>query len=705
MCGIAGIWSSESGAIESLAPIRAMCRSLQHRGPDDGGLYHDEWVHLGHQRLSIIDLEGGHQPLCNEDESLWIAYNGELFNYRELARGLRARGHRFRTRSDTEVILHLYEEKGPDCLHDLNGQFAFAIWDRRRQELFLARDRFGILPLFYALANGKFIFASEVKAILASGEVDAEMDPFALEHFTTLGFLTAPRTMFRGVRALPAGFFLRLRDGHVDLQRYWDVEFPVNGEHRPLDHRECEEALRAHLREAVRSRLVADVPVGIYLSGGIDSCTVAGFMAQVADEPPRAFTIGFPDTSLDESCFSKLMSDSIEAPVKTVLVRDATICEKLPRLLWHTECPMFSVEPAAVLSLSGLTSRHLKVVLTGQGGDEAFAGYPIYALDKLRRFFGRPPLRIVSAVMRELLNRKMGDSALFPSRAEEAAVTEEFGFYPALNLLYNFLNQLRGLYSHDMQREVRGFSAIQDAAFDLSRTNGRHPLDQSLYLTCKTLLDNFLLSVQGDRPSMANAVEMRFPYLDHHLFDFAAHLPPQLRLRRLNEKAILKSTVGGREVPQAIARRRKKSFSAPYGLAFIREDAPELIRTLLRPETVKAKGYFDPARVSAMVTRMRQIAAKGELFKGKKYIGFSRDIHDMYLYGMGINLVVTTHLWDEVFLEKRWDFAPGRAIDSALRLATPTSKPLEEVVVAERPEPEQPAPAEEPATRPTATSR
>ncbi len=649
MCGIAGILNFAGLAPDASDRVRAMCGVLAHRGPDDQGVVADGVACLGHRRLSIIDLATGQQPMATPDGRYWITYNGEVFNYRELRHGLEARGHRFRTRSDTEVVLQLYAARGPACLNDLNGQFALAIWDREGRSLFLARDRFGILPLCLAEAGPHLLFASEAKALFAAGLVHPEADPHALDHLFSFGFVLPPRTMFAGVRTFPAGHYLLVRPSGSHLVRYWDLEFPPAGAHTRRRVAEHAEALRAGFAAAVRHRLVADVRVGVYLSGGVDSSAVAGAMAE-AGPPPPAFAIGFSAPSLDESRFAEAVARHLGSPLQTVAVTDASLAASLPKLLWHTETPMFSVEPGPMLELSALTSRSVHVVLTGQGADELFAGYPFFGLDKVRRRLGTFPLSLLAPALRGLLGLVMGPNAIVPPPEAVRATEARFGCYPAMGVLFGLLRSLKGLYAPGLRAALDGFDADDELVLPREALAGRDPLDQSIYVTYKVLLGSYLLSVQGDRPSMAHAVEMRFPFLDHELVGLGAHIPPRLRHRGLTEKYILKRAMRGTYVPHAIARRRKKSFAAPYGLAFVGPHAPAWVRDLLSPATAARKGYFDPPRVREAVTRLETLARNGDPFRRTGRLASARAVRDMYYHGMAVNLILTVHLWDEVFL-------------------------------------------------------
>ena len=663
MCGIAGLLNFSGLASDAPARVEAMCAALAHRGPDDQGLASDGVACLGHRRLAIIDLATGQQPMATADGRYTITYNGEIFNYRELRRDLEARGHRFRTQSDTEVLLQLYAVRGPACLNELNAQFAFAIWDRQERTLFLARDRFGILPLCYAEAGPHLLFASEAKALFASGLVKPQADLRALDHLFSFGFVLPPRTMFAGVRTFPAGHFLLVRPQGQQLARYWDLEFPPAGAHdrRPIG--EHAEILRAGFAAAVRRRLVADVPVGVYLSGGLDSSAVAGAMIQAGATPP-AFSIGFSTASLDESSFAQRAARLLGSPLQTVRVTDASLTASLPKLLWHTETPMFRVESGPMLELSELTSRSVHVVLSGQGADELFAGYPFFAFDKVRRRLEAFPLALLAPGVRRCLDMLVGPNTIFPPPEVVRGMEARVGCYPALGILFGLLRSLKGLYAPDLRAALGAFEADDELALPREALAGRDPLDQSVYVTYKVLLEAYNLSVQGDRPAMAHAVEMRFPFLDHELVRVGTAIPPRLRHHWFTEKYILRRALRGAFVAPAIARRRKRIFAAPYGLPFVGRHTPAWVQDLLSPATIARKGYFDPAGAGEAVTRLEALARRGDPWRVWGRPDFGRLLYGMYRDGIAVNLILTVHLWDDLFL-RNGTVPPGAGMAAA----------------------------------------
>ena len=402
MCGIVGIVNIQGDQPIQEETLRRMLAMIRHRGPDQFGIYLDDQAGLGNARLSIIDLHGGQQPIANEDETLWIVFNGEIFNYVELRSDLEARGHRFTTSTDTEVILHLYEDHGPACLSLLNGQFAIALWDAREQTLFLARDRVGILPLFYTIVDGALIFGSEIKAMLADPRTPRVIDPVALEQIFTFWSTLSPRTIFRNIVDLPPGHYLIARRGQIDIRPYWRLEFGLPVRERSED--EYIEELRDLLIDATRIRLRADVPVGAYLSGGLDSSTVAAIVRSAAGVHLDTFSIAFSDPEFDESSFQRQMAQFLGTDHQVAFVTHADIGRVFPEVIWHTETPILRTSPAPLFLLSQLVrDRNYRVVLTGEGTDEFLAGYDIFKEAKVRRFWARQP----TSRLRPLLFRRL----------------------------------------------------------------------------------------------------------------------------------------------------------------------------------------------------------------------------------------------------------------------------------------------------------
>ena len=609
MCGIAGFYDAAVAPQESPALLRRMIGAIAHRGPDGQGVYHADGIGLAHARLSIIDLATGAQPMSNEDGSIWITFNGEIFNYIELREDLVSRGYRFRTRSDTEVIIRLYEAFGADCVKRLNGDFAFAIWDAPRKELLLARDRMGVRPLFYTGQHGKIAFASEIKALLAYPGVEAVLDPLALDQIFTFWFPLAPRTGFKNIFELPPAHIATFSKGRLAVSRYWSLEYPEtrdDGYPPHVGEAELEQKVYDLFLDATRIRLRADVPTGAYLSGGFDSSVTAAAIRSLGVERLRTFSVEFEAAEFDESAYQKQMIEALGAEHSSLLCRSQDIEALLPQTVWHAERPILRTAPAPLLALSRLVrGEHFKVVLTGEGADEVFAGYDVFKEAKLRRFSARQPH---SHMRKQLLRR------LYPYLPGLQAQSQGFleAFFVGGDVadpLYSHMPRFRStagtkaFYSSQMREELRGYDALADLRDQLPEQFSRwHPLSQAQYLETAHLLPQYILSSQGDRMSMANAVEGRFPFLDHRLVELAAKVPAKMRIRALQEKAILRRSIG-RLLPAGIAMRPKQPYRAPHGATFLSKDAPSQLAERLTPAAIESAGYFDAGAVARLLKK------------------------------------------------------------------------------------------------------
>jgi asparagine synthase (glutamine-hydrolysing) len=590
---------------------------IEHRGPDAFGVYLDHQAGLGSARLSIIDLDGGNQPIHNEDESIWIVFNGEIFNYVELRTQLMQRGHRFSTSSDTEVLIHLYEEAGERCVESLNGQFAFAIWDSRSKELLLGRDRLGVRPLFYAVADGTLVFGSEIKAIFGDRRVSRELDLRALDQVFTCWAPLPGRTAFRAVSEVPPGHTLTVRHGTIRLREYWSLSFPPAEAIADRREEEYVEAFRALLEDATRLRLRADVPVGAYLSGGIDSSAVAAIVRSFDLSRLHAFSITFEDTAFDESPYQRRMARHLGVEHHTVHCRNADLAAALPDVIWHCEVPLLRSAPVPLFLLSDVVRQHgFKVVLTGEGADEFLAGYDIFKEDQIRRFWARDP----SSRLRPLLLRRLYPDVKGLQRSEQAYLEAFFanGLSETHRKGYSHLirwrntARLKRLFSPGVRQVLAGHDAESELESALDDRLLEWPaLSRAQYVEVKTFLSQYLLSAQGDRMAMAHSVETRFPFLDHRLVEFCAQVPPSLKLRRLEEKHLLKRAVADL-VPEEILRRHKQPYRAPIRPAFFGEDAPEYVPEILSPAAVRRAGYFAPDAVSRLVQKASRAHELGE---------------------------------------------------------------------------------------------
>ncbi len=607
MCGIVGTVNLTQFFPIRESGISQMLAMLRHRGPDEFGIFLDENVGLGSARLSIIDLGGGQQPISNEDKTMWIVINGEIFNYIELRPMLEARGHRFTTATDTEVILHLYEEYGTDCLQYLNGQFVIAIWDTSTETLFLARDRVGIRPLFYTVTNGALIFGSEIKSILADPRVSAEIDPVSLDQVFTYWSPQTPRTIFKNIESLPPGHFILVRRGKMTIEPYWSLDFPDAAEtqtpRRSLA--DAVEELRALLVDATQIRLRADVPVGAYLSGGLDSSIITAIIRNYTQNRLDTFSITFTDPDFDESKFQYQMADFLGTDHQTVRADYPDIGEAFPTVIWHTETPVIRTAPVPMYLLSRLVRQHnFKVVLTGEGSDEFFGGYNIFKEAKVRRFWAKQP----NSEMRPLLLRRLypyikslsaGGGAYLKSFFRKGLTSADApGYSHAIR--WRNTARTRRFFADDIHATMAENGIPIDLPADFQRWGH---LQQAQFLEIATFMTPYLLSSQGDRVGMANSVEGRFPFLDHRVIEFAAKLPDTFKLHRLNEKYIVKK-VAEKWIPPEIWQRTKRPYRAPIHRSFFNGQSPAYVRELLSPQNIKTTGLFKPASVTQMVKKI-----------------------------------------------------------------------------------------------------
>ncbi len=610
MCGFAGILTSADLGPPTLDELRSMIALLRHRGPDEYGLYRDERVGLAHARLSIIDLAGGSQPVHNEDESIWVTFNGEIFNYLELRQELEASGHRFYTRSDTEVIVHSYEEYGEDAWQRFNGQFAFALWDRRARKLWLVRDRLGILPLFYSRVGGRVLFASEAKALFASGHLAPEFDAAGLAQVFTGWAAPAPTTVFAGVRCVAPGstlcFDTQLSEHSA---RYWQLDLAEDPRLACLGVPEAAEALEAHLRRAVQLRLRADVPVGAYLSGGLDSSVIARLIRGADSSALQTYAIRFADPAFDETEPQRRMAELLGTEHHEILCGAEQIRDALPEVIWHCETPLLRTAPAPLFLLSGLVRGHrMKVVLTGEGADELLAGYDIFKEDKLRRFWARQP---ESQSRAALLSRLYADVG--PAQ-KQAHMWSEF-FRPGLADVDDpyYSHRIRWANTNwgvrFLAQELRAALAPARFAAEIGKClppawKRWHPLARAQALEMASFLSPYLLCSQGDRVAMAHGVEVRYPFLDPEVVEFCCHLPARLKLRGLHDKVALRA-MASRSLPPDIWKRPKRPYRAPMTNALFDVRRDDYVEELVSPAYLRRFGLVDARAAERLVDKAR----------------------------------------------------------------------------------------------------
>lgn len=609
MCGIAGIISQDSTALRTLALDR-MVETLCHRGPDERGLHIEGSAALGHTRLSIIDLAGGQQPMQIHNGRLWITFNGEIFNYIELRQELEQKGHHFATKSDTEVILHLYQEYGPDFVQRMNGQWAFAIWDDVRRQLFLSRDRMGIRPLYYTTAGGAFIFASEIKAILAHPRVGRNIDLQALDQIFTFWCPLPSRTVFKNIHQLPPGHSAILKDGNLKTWRYWQPGYEWEEDGSPRGAERAADQLFELLLDAARIRLRADVPVGAYLSGGLDSAVTTALITRLAPEKLRTFSVAFDDADLDESIWQREGAKFFGTSHETIRCSAEDIGEVFPDVVWHMEQPVLRTAPAPLYLLSRLVrDSGFKVVLTGEGSDEVLGGYDIFKEAKVRRFIAKN----IDSKFRPLLLKRLYPYIGSIQKQSPAYLQRFFHVNPS-DLENPFFSHIprwtlsaraKNFFSDDVRHELAGYDCMAELQSGLPEEFSRwDSFCQAQYIETAQLLPSYILSAQGDRVAMAHSVEGRYPFLDYRVVEFASRLSPSLKMKALNEKYLLKRMAKGM-VPDAILSRPKQPYRAPDGRSFINGKAREYVDEILSTEAIRNVGIFKPEPVQMLLEKFR----------------------------------------------------------------------------------------------------
>jgi asparagine synthase (glutamine-hydrolysing) len=631
MCGIAGAIDLTGARDFSTQRLLAMTGAIAHRGPDDEQFHLEPGVALGARRLAIIDLEGGQQPVSNEDGSIWVAFNGELFEYQELRSELLAAGHRLATRCDTEAWVHIYEQHGRAMFEKARGQFAVSLWDRNTRTLILGRDRVGICPLYYAQADGWLLWGSEIKALLASGLIAARADVRGIDHFCTFFGAGTSRTFFEGIKSLAPGHFLEIRDGRLTQHQYWELDFPDAGSERRLDDpRPLIEEFEAILRQAVERRLRSDVPVVSYISGGLDSTVVLGMCGQQRHTAIPTFTVGLDGAGPDERAHAAEAAAMLGSPLFTTTIDRAGIVSAYPQLVQAAEGPVLDTSCAALLRLAqSVHERGYKVVLTGEGADEALAGYVWYKVQSwTQAIIGRVGRRVPKLIDRLLKGSVAGYGVpMLPERSIGGARPVQFMLYEMISLVK------RALYSGAMKERLGDHDPYSDLDVTTDRIGRWHPLNQSLYAGYKIMLPGMLLLSKGDRIAMNASVETRYPYLDEDVIAFCAGIAPEYKLRGMTEKWILRQ-VAGRVLPQRIAKRPKTMFRASMSGTFLGPHRPPWVDQLLSRESLKATGYFDPetiVRQRAWQTRIPRITpARG-------------------VYDVALSCAVSTQLWHHIF--------------------------------------------------------
>lgn len=597
MCGICGKLNFDREEVVSRSLLKAMADSIVHRGPDDDGYYISGQIGLGFRRLSIIDLAGGHQPLSNEDETVWIVFNGEIYNYSELRQTLLSRGHVFRTRSDTEVIVHLYEEFGEAGFEQLRGMFAFAIWDKNQRKLVLARDRVGIKPLYYGVTSTGVVFGSEMKAILVDPEIKREILPSTIDRFLTFGYVPGEETLLKDIYKLPPGSFMVIQDGKFKIKQYWDLHFSEES----LSLKAAEEQLLELFEESVRLHMISDVPVGFLLSGGVDSTAMLSLAARKTDKPISSYTVGFTNSGVtDERPFAKLAAQKYGAEHHEITVSSKEFMDFMPRYVWHMEEPVCEPPAVALYYVSKLAREFVKVLISGEGGDEAFAGYQNYRallwIERLKnstRPFNGALSQSLSLLYKLIPWQRLGKYLPLLD------VPFESYYYTRASSPFSFFNaHADQVYSDDFAESVSKKYSLFPVSHLLQQNRSDDVLNRMLYVDTKTWLPDDLL-VKADKMTMANSVELRVPLLDHKILEFAATLPSNFKVRGLTTKYIAKRCLS-QQVPKEILHRKKVGFPVPYE-EWLRTDLREFVRDILLDRETVSRGYFTEQGVEKLL--------------------------------------------------------------------------------------------------------
>lgn len=615
MCGVAGIIDYR-GKTNTVNAVETMLRSFSHRGPDESGIYNSPAATIGNVRLSIIDLQTGQQPLSDISGRYWIVFNGEIFNYIELREELEKKDVRLKTRSDTEVLVNLYAIHGKSCLNMLNGQFAFSIWDRQKEELFLARDRVGIRPLFYTVANGVFYFASEIKALFRNPEVKRELNPLSLSQIYTFWTALTPGTTFRDIFELSPGHSMTFSRKGIKSEKFWDLNIGQN--RADLSLSEAIERFDELFTSAVRIRLRADVEVAAYLSGGIDSSTTVAYIKDIEPGILNTFSIGFEDKDFDESKYQKEAVRYLNTNHRAITCSSKEIAAAFPKVVWHSETPLTRTAPTPMLILSKLVrDNNIKVVITGEGSDEILAGYDIFREAVIRKFWASQP----GSSLRPMLLKRIYPDIPHLKNASPNILKMFFGYKleDTGNPLYSHLlrwnnsNHIKKHFSDRVRESVNGYDPLEDLSGKVPYGfNSWSTLAKAQWLETTVFMSGYLLSSQGDRMAMANSVEGRYPFLDYRVIEFCSSLPDRLKLNGTNEKYLLKKLMAGR-IPDSIVKRPKQPYRAPISSVFLAKDRPAYVDEMLSESTTKKAGVFSYDSLATVLGRIEKSSTASEM--------------------------------------------------------------------------------------------
>ena len=609
MCGIAGFYGS-SNSHEPVKVLKHMLTRIKHRGPDQSGIYLSDNIALGSVRLSIIDLKTGAMPISNYNKSLWIVFNGEIFNYIELREELIQKNHIFETTSDTEVIVHLFEEYGPEFVNKLNGQFAIAIWDKNKEELFLARDRVGIRPLFYTEVDNNFVFASEIKSLLEYPNVNPIISAKALSQYFTFWTSLPPATVFKGIYELPPGHYMTINSKGKLSKAYWQLPIYKPSEYKFVTIDSAIKEFESIFSDAVKLRLRADVPVAAYLSGGLDSSVTTSFIKEISPENLKTFSIGFTDKDYDESLYQNIASKYFNTEHFSITCSPEDIANKFKDVVWHSEAPLLRTAPTPMSLLAKNVREHnIKVVITGEGADELLGGYNIFKETKIRHFWAKDP----QSKLRPLLLKKLYPYLPQMNNANNAVLKMFFGYKlnetssPIYSHLLRWHNtsRIKNYLSDNYKNLIGNYDPIKEIENQLgTKLLGYDYLSKAQWIELNLFMSGYLLSSQGDRMGMANSIEGRYPFLDHRVIEFCMSLHPDLKLKILNEKYLLKKMMKGR-LPDQILNRPKQAYRAPIKSAFNPDNMPEYLKEMISEQKINETAIFNYNHVNSLKIKMR----------------------------------------------------------------------------------------------------
>ena len=655
MCGIAGRYRfySPTSQTETQSDIKKMLSVIHHRGPDESGIYLDENVGLGSVRLSIIDISSGQQPMCDSSGEYWIVYNGEIFNYPELRKEIEKKGIKLKTNCDTEVVVQMYALYGSACLKHFNGQFAFCIWNPKKKELFLARDRMGIRPLFYWKDRNSFAFCSEIKGLFTLYEIGRSINVKSIAQIFTFWTTLSPNTPFENIYELPAGHFMLVKPASIQIEKYWSLNFPISDNLYSGNLNDAVEEFRDLLKDAVRIRLRADVQVAAYLSGGLDSSVITSLIKEIDPGVLNTFSIGFKDKAFDESAYQFEAAKYFNTNHTAFECSSEEIAEQFSNTIWYTEFPILRTAPTPMFLLSKkVREKNIKVVMTGEGSDELLAGYDIFKEAKIRRFWANQP----SSTIRPKLLAKL--YPYLPNLKDGGNIGAKMFFGYKLNEtsdpLYSHLlrwhntSRIKSFFSDEIVEQLNGYQPVREISeklpLDFSRWS---KLAQSQYLEATIFMSGYLLSSQGDRMAMGNSVEGRYPFLDYRVIEFCSKLPDNFKLNCLNEKFLLKKMSAGK-IPDSITKRCKQPYRAPITTTFFSANSPSSISDILSENSINSSHLFNPRKVNSLINKI----------KVQKHIS---EVDQMAVTG-----IVSTQLLHKMFVADRTISAPDFPLNTRI---------------------------------------